>query len=83
MVQPVVEYVLCEHLARTGLAELRLGERLRGFTEQPDGVNCEVIRADGSTYRLVPEYLLGCDGGRSTVRDGIGATLHGTGAHSS
>jgi 2-polyprenyl-6-methoxyphenol hydroxylase-like FAD-dependent oxidoreductase len=80
VVQPVVEDVLREHLARTGLADLRLGERLVGFTEQPDGVTCEVIRADGSIYRLFSEYLLGCDGGRSTVRDGIGATLHGSSA---
>ncbi|GAA2357165.1 FAD-dependent monooxygenase [Streptomyces violaceusniger] len=78
--QPVVEDVLRAHLARTGLAELRLGERLSGFTAQPDGVACEIVRADGSTYRLVSEYLLGCDGGRSTVRDGIGATLHGSSA---
>jgi 2-polyprenyl-6-methoxyphenol hydroxylase-like FAD-dependent oxidoreductase len=78
--QPVVEDVLRGHLARTGLAELRLGERLLGFTERPDGVTCEVIRADGSTYRLVAGFLLGCDGGRSTVRDGIGATLHGSSA---
>jgi 2-polyprenyl-6-methoxyphenol hydroxylase-like FAD-dependent oxidoreductase len=80
VVQPVVEDVLREHLARTGLAELRLGERLLGFTEQPDGVTCDVIRADGSTYRLASEYLLGCDGGRSMVRDGIGATLRGSSA---
>jgi 2-polyprenyl-6-methoxyphenol hydroxylase-like FAD-dependent oxidoreductase len=80
VVQPVVEDVLREHLAHTGLAELRLGECLLGFTEQPDGVTCEIIRADGSTYRLVSDYLLGCDGGRSTVRDGIGATLHGSSA---
>ena len=80
VVQPVVEDVLREHLARTGLTELRLGERLLGFTEQPDGVTCEVIRADGSTYRLVSQYLLGCDGGRSTVREGIGATLRGSSA---
>ncbi|WP_432045911.1 FAD-dependent monooxygenase [Streptomyces asiaticus] len=80
VMQPVVEDVLREHLARTGLAELRLGERLRGFTEQPDGVSCEIVRADGSAYRLVSEYLLGCDGSRSTVRDGIGATLHGSSA---
>jgi 2-polyprenyl-6-methoxyphenol hydroxylase-like FAD-dependent oxidoreductase len=78
--QPVVEEVLRAHLARTGLAELRLGERLLGFTEQPDGVTCEVVRDDGSTYRLVTDYLLGCDGGRSTVRDGIGATLQGSSA---
>jgi 2-polyprenyl-6-methoxyphenol hydroxylase-like FAD-dependent oxidoreductase len=75
--QPVVEDVLREHVAKTGLAELRLGERLAGFTEHQDGVTCEVVRTDGSAYRLVSEYLLGCDGGRSTVRDGIGARLHG------
>ncbi|MCO1660708.1 FAD-dependent monooxygenase [Pseudonocardia humida] len=75
--QPVVEEVLREHLERSGLAELRLGERLRGFTAQPDGVTCEVVRADGSIYRLDAEYLLGCDGGRSAVRNGIGATLRG------
>jgi 2-polyprenyl-6-methoxyphenol hydroxylase-like FAD-dependent oxidoreductase len=80
VVQPVVEDVLREHLARTGLTELRLGERLLGFTERPDGVTCEVIRADGSTYRLVSQYLLGCDGSRSTVREGIGATLRGSSA---
>ncbi|WP_345417628.1 FAD-dependent monooxygenase [Pseudonocardia xishanensis] len=78
--QPVVEEVLRAHLVRSGLAELRLGERLLGFTERRDGVVCEVLRADGSTYRLATEYLLGCDGGRSTVREEIGAVLHGSSA---
>jgi 2-polyprenyl-6-methoxyphenol hydroxylase-like FAD-dependent oxidoreductase len=75
--QPVVEEVLREHLRSTGLVELRLGQRLRRFTERPDGVTCEIVRADGSSYRLDAEYLLGCDGGRSAVRDGIGAALRG------
>ncbi|MTD59620.1 FAD-binding protein, partial [Amycolatopsis sp. RM579] len=75
--QPVVEEVLRAHLGAGSLADLRFGDRLAGFVEGADAVTCEVERADGSTYSISAGYLLGCDGGRSTVRDGIGATLHG------
>lgn len=75
--QPVVEVVLRDHLRSGGRADLRLGERLVGFVEDHDAVTCEVERADGSTYQVSTQYLLGCDGGRSIVRAGIGATLHG------
>jgi len=78
--QPVVEQVLRDHLQAHPLVDLRLGERLVRFVEAPDAVSCELERLDGSRYSVRAAYLLGCDGSRSTVRDGIGAALHGSSA---
>ncbi|WP_211247575.1 FAD-dependent monooxygenase [Cryptosporangium arvum] len=78
--QPVVETVLRDHLRAGGLADLRLGSRLVGFTASGEQVTGEIERADGSRYRVDVEYLLGCDGGRSTVRAGLGVELVGDSA---
>src|SRR5690606_17267744 len=61
--QPVVERLLTEHVLAAG-AEIRRGSELTGLTQDADGVSAEL--ADGS--RLRARYLVGCDGGRSTVR---------------
>ncbi|OBJ10828.1 FAD-dependent monooxygenase [Mycobacterium sp. 1465703.0] len=64
--QPRLTRALAEHAARLG-ANLRWGHRLRGFTQDAQGVTVEV---DGPTglYTINTEYLVGADGGRSTTR---------------
>ncbi len=67
--QPVTERLLAERAAELGV-ELRRGCEVAGFRQDGGGVAVEL--ADGTELRS--RYLVGCDGGRSTVRKlcGIG-----------
>ena len=67
--QPVIVRLLTEHAAALGTA-IRRGAELTGLHQDDDGVTADL--ADGTTMRA--RYLVGCDGGRSTVRKlaGIG-----------
>ncbi|HET9138764.1 FAD-dependent monooxygenase, partial [Actinophytocola sp.] len=54
----------------------RWGHEMVGFRETPTGV---VVTVDGPHGRTehVAEYLIGCDGGRSTIRAGAGIDFPG------
>ncbi|MGW3992667.1 rifampin monooxygenase [Amycolatopsis sp. NPDC004772] len=67
--QPVIVRILEEHAIGLG-AEVRHGAAVVDFRQDDDGVTVEL--ADGERVRA--RYLVGCDGGRSTVRklSGIG-----------
>ena len=67
--------LVAEHLARLGV-EIRWGTRVSGLEQDADGVTVTVETADG-TERLRAGWLVGADGGRSTVRELIGASLDG------
>ncbi|MGK8488178.1 rifampin monooxygenase [Nocardia asiatica] len=70
--QPVTERLLTERALELG-AEIRRGCELVGLTQDDDGVTVEL--ADGT--RLRSRYLVGCDGGRSTVRKLLGVGFPG------
>ena len=70
--QPVTDRLLAEHAAELG-AEIRRGCALAGLSQDVDGVTAEL--ADGT--RLRSRYLVGCDGGRSTVRKLLGVGFPG------
>ncbi|KOV93389.1 FAD-dependent oxidoreductase [Streptomyces sp. NRRL B-1140] len=70
--QPVTDRLLTEHAAEVG-AEIRRGCELVGLGQDDDGVTAEL--ADGT--RLRSRYLVGCDGGRSTVRKLLGVGFPG------
>ncbi|NJP47119.1 rifampin monooxygenase [Actinacidiphila epipremni] len=61
--QPLIDRLLAERAAELG-ADIRRGLTLTGLTQDADGVTAQL--ADGTTLRA--RYLVGCDGGRSTVR---------------
>ncbi|MCL2535251.1 MAG: rifampin monooxygenase [Nocardiaceae bacterium] len=61
--QTVTDRLLAEHALELG-AEVRRGCELVGLDQDDDGVSVEL--ADGT--RLRSRYVVGCDGGRSTVR---------------
>ncbi|GAA3725820.1 FAD-dependent monooxygenase [Streptomyces tremellae] len=58
-------------------APVRRGHRLTGLDQGGDGVTAEVSGPDGP-YTLVARHLVGCDGGRSTVRHLAGFDFPGT-----
>ncbi|MBO0827529.1 MAG: rifampin monooxygenase [Streptosporangiales bacterium] len=70
--QTVTERLLAEHAAELG-AETRRGRELVGLSQDEDGVTAEL--ADGAQLRS--RYLVGCDGGRSTVRKLLGVGFPG------
>jgi rifampicin monooxygenase len=72
MPQPVTDRLLAEHAAELG-AEIRRGRELTGLSQDDQGVTAEL--ADGTQLRA--RYLVGCDGGRSTVRKLLGIDFPG------
>lgn len=53
------------------------GHELLGLRENPDGVAAAIRRHDGNTVTIGADYLVGCDGGSSTVREQLGIELRG------
>lgn len=52
--------------------------RFEGFTQNDTNVIATVRELDtGESFSVVSDFLIGCDGGRSGVRRGIGARLQG------
>ncbi|MGY4102920.1 rifampin monooxygenase [Nocardia sp. R16R-3T] len=70
--QTVTEHLLTEHATELGV-EIRRECEVVGLSQDEDGVSVEV--ADGT--RLRSRYLVGCDGGRSTVRKLLGVGFPG------
>src|SRR3712207_4066135 len=70
--QTVTERLLTEHATELGV-EIRRGCELVGLSQDEDGVTVEL--ADGTQLRS--RYLVGCDGGRSTVRKLLGVGFPG------
>lgn len=75
--QPVVVHLLEEHAVARG-AQVRRGGAVSGLAQDDDGVTVDL--ADGQ--RLRTRYLVGCDGGRSTVRKLLGVGFPGEPARS-
>ena len=70
--QPATERLLTEHAIKLGV-EIRRSCEVVGLHQDDDGVTAEL--ADGT--RLRSRYLVGCDGGRSTVRKLLGVGFPG------
>ncbi|MFI1197231.1 rifampin monooxygenase [Micromonospora sp. NPDC020750] len=70
--QTVTDRLLAEHAIEVGV-EIRRGRELVGLSQDDHGVTVEL--ADGTQLRS--RYLVGCDGGRSTVRKLLGVGFPG------
>lgn len=70
--QPEVEKVLLEHALTLGV-EVRRGREVTGVVADGDGAT--VTLADGE--RLHARFVVGCDGGRSTIRKALGIDFQG------
>lgn len=70
--QPVVERLLAERAVELG-ADIRRGCSLASLSQDGQAVSAEL--ADGT--RLHARHLVGCDGGRSTVRRQLGVGFPG------
>jgi 2-polyprenyl-6-methoxyphenol hydroxylase-like FAD-dependent oxidoreductase len=77
--QLFLEPLLFAHAAAQPRIRILNRTRFEEFTEGPDGVTALAEDLDdGARVTLTGRYLVGCDGGRSAVRHGIGAQFVGT-----
>ncbi|MEV7598195.1 FAD-dependent monooxygenase [Kitasatospora sp. NPDC089797] len=74
--QTRVEEVLEAHALALG-ADIRRGHELRALAQDSESVTATVAAA-GREHRIRAAYLVGCDGGRSTVRRQTGIDFPGT-----
>lgn len=58
---------------------LEYGHRLLSFEQDEHGVESKVQDAGGEQIVVRSKFLVGCDGGRSTVREQLGIAMHGRG----
>ncbi|MPZ56232.1 MAG: 2-polyprenyl-6-methoxyphenol hydroxylase [Rhizobiales bacterium] len=57
---------------------LRYRHRLERFTVTADGVHVEILNRDaGEQRRITADYLVGCDGATSPLREALGIALEG------
>ncbi len=62
--------------ANAGDFDVRFSHSVTGLTQTADGVEVEVTSPSG-TERMRADYVIGCDGGRSTVRKLAGIEFEG------
>lgn len=76
MPQHHLEPILAEYLKRTGLVTTYMGHRLEAFEEKGDHVELKVRNSQG-VITTKAQFVLACDGGRSTVRELMGVPVEG------
>ncbi|MFD8861247.1 FAD-dependent oxidoreductase [Streptomyces vinaceus] len=74
--QTETEAVLREAVARLGVT-VEWGVRLASFEQDGDGVRALLEHPDGAAEEYEVPWLVGCDGGHSTVRKQLGLPLLG------
>lgn len=77
--QPDLERTLLEALGGYTSVEVRFGVELVDLSQSGTGVTVVVNSAeDGGTASIQADYVLGCDGGRSKVRELLGIQMTGS-----
>jgi len=79
--QIISQYTL-EPLLRSAAEKIpnvrvQYGAELISFTQAGDHVRSEIVTAAGERFSVTADYLVGCDGGASTVRRQLGFSLEG------
>lgn len=64
-------------LAQGGLVDVRWSSKVAAVRPAADGAEVE-IEAEGRTHTVQADWVVACDGGRSTVREQLGLQLEGT-----
>lgn len=71
-----VEQIMVDAAAETGLVDIRWQSRVAGVTPGENGVGIDVDSPEGA-YSLHADYMIACDGPRSTVRQALGLRMTG------
>ncbi|NUP03971.1 MAG: hypothetical protein HOW71_20370 [Nonomuraea sp.] len=75
--QYILEEVLREAVNDLGTCRLALGSRVVALRQDADRVTVTVEDASGERSTVAADYVIGCDGPRSVVRDQIGSAYGG------
>ena len=75
--QPRLERTLLDKLEHRSCVTARFSTRLLDLSQDEHGVTAHIQDPDGDVHHMRADYLIGCDGGRSEVRRGIGAIMEG------
>ena len=75
--QYYIEEYLLDGVRKLPNIEIRWGHRLDDVTPKDDGAELAVTADQGGAYTLRTEWLIACDGSRSTVRDRLGLDFEG------
>jgi 3-(3-hydroxy-phenyl)propionate hydroxylase len=75
--QPVLERLLRDNLQRYSNVTARFETELVGFAQSQQSVTVE-LRGNAVPPSLTCDYLVGCDGSRSLVRQSLGIDMHGS-----
>lgn len=75
--QPALDRYLAENLRLRESVQLRFHTTLNSFEQDEDKVRIYCTDADGRRSEIVADYLVGADGGRSTVRSLLKIEMRG------
>ena len=75
--QPILERLLRDNLSRFSNVTALFETELVGFAQSRKGVNLD-LRSIAAPLAVSCDYLIGCDGSRSFVRQALGVDLHGS-----
>lgn len=75
--QPRLEATLCRGLDRFEHVTVLFEHELLGFDQTPDAVDLTVAGPTRATLNFSADWLVACDGGRSSIRGAIGAVMEG------
>ena len=70
------ERLLIERLGRAGV-QVERGTTLTRLDQAAGGVDARLVKPDGSEERCTADYLAGCDGAHSTVRESLAIGFSG------
>src|SRR5689334_9311009 len=70
--QVMIEPVLRDAIIDDPLVDARWSVAFEDFRQDKDGVTCTLRTASGETEQIRCDYLAGCDGGSSVVREKLG-----------
>jgi 3-(3-hydroxy-phenyl)propionate hydroxylase len=75
--QPGLVRVLARELNRYSCVQLQFEQELIDFTQQDDAVTVKLRDSEGEEVSCRAAFLVGCDGGRSSVRAQLGVNMQG------
>ena len=75
--QPTLERQLLAGLSRFDCVAVYHDTELLGFSQDGERVSARLRAADGAESELEADYMVGCDGGRSGVRQALGIAMCG------
>ena len=76
-IQPLVDRVSADGLKSYPRVELKTGHSVKGFVQDPDHVTVTLASTSSGERRVCCQYLIGCDGGRSSTREALGIAFSG------